>query len=457
MNEVSADAGVLFFTLALSTGTGLLCALVPLMHTRPKGLAVALNAGSTRGATASRHYIRRGLVVVQVALTIVIVVGAGLLLRTVSNLTTVDAGFDRSRLVTFLTTLPNFRYPDPASRAQLYRRLAERLRTIPGVQAASAMSGLPLNRPINAFDMQIEGGADPLGERARPIEYTQAVMSDYFETMRIPIVLGRAFQSGDAATPGLVAIVNETLAAAAWPDQNPIGRRVRRGDKLPWFTVIGVAKDVKQGGVDQPTRSEFYFLVEETGTAGVNWLFGSGAPGTMNLVLRTALPPAALSATIERIVREVDPAIPVVRLREMEDAFAESIRQPRLLAQLLAAFASLALLLAAIGIYGVLSYMVAERRREIGIRIALGAGTTTVLAKILKQGFVLTIVGTVAGIAGALGLSQLIASLLFGVRPTDIGTFAMVIMTILLVAAVACGVPAWRAARVDPIVALRYE
>jgi putative ABC transport system permease protein len=218
--------------------------------------------------------------------------------------------------------------------------------------------------------------------------------------------------------------------------------------------VVGVAKDVKQGGVDQKTGTETYFFVEQTVTLPPPRVT---APGTMNVVLRTVLPPAALSRIIERVVREADRAVPVVRLRDMNAVFAESISRPRLLAQLLGAFAALALLLAAIGTYGVLSYMVAERRREIGIRMALGADRSSVLAQVMTQGLLLTGIGVVAGLAGAVGLNRLIASLLFGVRPTDATTLAAVIATITLVAAVACWLPAWRASRLDPNVVLRDD
>jgi len=237
---------------------------------------------------------------------------------------------------------------------------------------------------------------------------------------------------------------------------NPIGQRLKPccGDQIPWFTVVGVAKDVKQGGVDQRTGHEFYFLVDQTANAPGPM---AQAPSTMNVVLRTTLPPSSLSQTIEAVVREADPAVPVVRLRDMDGVFNESIRRPRLLAQLLGAFAGLALLLAAIGTYGVLSYMVAERRREIGIRMALGADQSSVRAQVMKQGLTLTTVGIVAGLAGAFGLNRLIASLLFGVQPTDPATIVAVITTITLVASVACWLPAWRASRVDPNVVLRDD
>jgi predicted permease len=282
-------------------------------------------------------------------------------------------------------------------------------------------------------------------------------MTNYFETMGIPIVKGRSFLPSDAAS-GPVVIVNETLVNTFWRNVDPIGQTLKPGfanfARVPDFRVIGVAKDVKQGGVDKKTGTELYTLIDQRAMLPAPV---TGAPGTLNIVLRTTLPPASLRTAIEGIVREADPSVPIVRLRDMDGVFEESIRRPRLLAQLLGGFAGLALLLAAIGTYGVLSYMVTERRREIGIRMALGADSGSVVAQIMKQGLLLTAVGIVAGLAGAFALNRLIASLLFGVKPTDTSTMVAVVATITLVAAVACWLPAWRASRVDPNVVLRDD
>jgi hypothetical protein len=272
--------------------------------------------------------------------------------------------------------------------------------------------------------------------------------------MGVPIVAGRSFEPADATSPGRVVIVNETLANRIWKGRNPIGQRVRPnlsaaigvGDDS-WHTVIGVAKDVKQGGVEKATGSELYVSLDQLGMA---------AP-TMHVVLRTTLPPAALSRTLERLVRDVDPAVPIVRLREMDAVFAESIRRPRLLAQLLGAFAGLALLLAAVGTYGVLSYMVTARRREIGVRMALGASRSSVIGLVMRQGLQATGIGLIVGVAGALAVNRMIASLLFGVRPTDAATMAAVIVTISTVAAFACWLPGWRASRLDANAVLRAD
>jgi len=452
-SEVTVDMPVLLFTLGVALVTGVIVGLAPLMHTRASGLLTALKEGGAKGATnAARHHVRRGLVMAEVALAVMLVIGAGLLLRTVYNLTKVDGGFDRARLVTFSMTLPQATATG-SGRLQTYQRLLDKLRAVPGVQSATAMTGLPPNRPLNANDTDIDGYTAPPEGPYENVDYYQAVMSDYFDTMGIPIVQGRNFERADAASSGRVAIVNETMVNTFWKGKNPIGQRLRPccGDQIPWFTVVGVAKDVKQGGIDQKTGTEFYQFLDQF--AGE----GPGGPETMNLVLRTTMRPTALAQTIEGAVREVDRSVPVVRFQGMDDVFAESIRRPRLLAQLIGAFAGLALLLAAVGTYGVLSYMVAERRREIGIRLALGADHSRVMGQIMKQGLVLTAVGVVAGLAGALGLNRLIASLLFGVQPTDTTTMIGVVATITMVAAVACWVPAWRASRLDPNVVLRED
>jgi predicted lysophospholipase L1 biosynthesis ABC-type transport system permease subunit len=248
-----------------------------------------------------------------------------------------------------------------------------------------------------------------------------------------------------------VAIVNETLAQRLWKDRNPIGQRLRppgssfgaAGDA--WHTVIGVAKDVRQRGVERPPGSELYLSLDQERVA----------PPTMNVVIRTTLPPAALSRRIQQVVREVDAGVPVVRLRDMDSVFEESIRRPRILAQLLGVFGGLALLLAVIGTYGVLSHVVTERRREIGIRVALGATSADVLTQILKQGLQVTTIGVAIGISGALVVNQLIASLLFGVRPADGATIAVVVATVTTAAAGISWLPAWRASRLDPNVVFR--
>jgi predicted permease len=341
---------------------------------------------------------------------------------------------------------------DPDTRAQAYQRVLDRLRVAPGVLGAAAMSGLPPNRILEGIDTPVEHYTSDDGRPSEIVDYYQFVMGDYFGTMGIPIVAGRGFERTDNASQGKVAIVNETLAKRIWKGQSPIGRRLRPGSSFgaaedAWHTVIGIARDVRQRGVEHPAGTELYVFLDQHGVS----------PPSMNVVMRTALPPAALSGTIERIVREVDAGVPVVRLRDMDSVFAESIRRPTLLAQLLGSFAGLALLLAAIGTYGVLSCMVTERRREIGIRVALGAARSDVLTHFMKHGLQVTAVGIMIGLVGALAVNRLIASLLFGVQPADTMTFAFVITIIMAVAVVASWLPAWRASRLDPNVVLRGE
>jgi predicted permease len=457
-SEVTVDPVVLLFTLGVSVAAGVVFGLAPLMHTRFKLLAAALKEGGGKGAIGSaRHHVRRALVVAEVALAVMLVIGAGLLVRTVYNLSAVDAGFDRSRLVTFQISLPTADYPQARARAQLFQRLLENLRGVAGIQGASAMAGLPPDRPVNANTTDIGNYTAPPEGPFEIVDYYQSVMSDYFETMGIPIVQGRAFRSSDVAS-GPVVIVNEAMVQTFWKDVNPIGQTLKPGfapfAQVPDFTVIGVARDVKQGGVDKKTGTEIYTFVDQTAMMSAPVTF---APATMNIVMRTTLPPASLRTSIDAVMRQADPSVPIVRLRDMNGVFDESIRRPRLLAQLLGGFAGLALLLASIGTYGVLSYMVAERRREIGIRMALGAAQGSVLGAVMKQGLVLTGVGIVVGLSGAFALNRLIASLLFGVQPTDPITMAGVVATITLVAAIACWLPAWRASRVDPNVVLRGD
>jgi putative ABC transport system permease protein len=452
VSELSIDLPVLLVALAVSAGTALLFGFISLGRGIAGDMATALKDGA-RGASSSwRHYARRGLLVAQVACAVMLVIGAGLLVQTVYNLTRTDAGFDRSRLVTFSMTLP-MANSEADTRAQAYQRVLDGIRSVPGVLGTAAMSGLPPNRAPDAIATPIENYTSDEGSPVEIIDYYQFVMGEYFRTMGIPIVAGRAFERIDNASQGKVVVVNESLAKRIWKGQNPIGQRLRPpggsfgATQNVWHTVIGVARDVRQHGVERLPGTELYLSLDQHGIA----------PPSMNVVMQTTLPPPALSATIERVVREVDPAVPVVRLRDMESVFAESIGRPTLLAQLLGAFAGLALLLAAIGTYGVLSYMVTERRREIGIRVALGASRTDVLTQIMKQGLQVTGIGLAIGLIGALALNRLIASLLFGVQPTDLVTISVVIATIVAVAVVASWLPAWRASRLDPNVVLRGE
>jgi predicted permease len=453
--DVSLDLGVLAFTLIIGLATGAVFGLAPLLHLAPDATSMALKEGGTRStAGAGRNRVRRGLVAAEVALAVALVIGAGLLLRTVMNLSNVDTGFNRGQLVTFAIALPNATYSKPELLRTFYSRLIDGLKSTSGMQGVAAMTGLPPLRQVNANDTDIEGYTAPPEGPFSNVDYYNTVTAGYVETMGIPVVEGRSFQPTDAL--GATVMINQTMARTFYKDTSPIGRRVRPSApataQLPWFTIIGVLKDVKQGGVDKKTGTELYFNFEQLMTSVPT--FGVG---TMNIVMRTTQPVDALAGTIRATVAGLDPSLPIVKLRSIEDVFTESIGRPRLLAQLLGIFAGLAILLAAIGSYGVLSYMVTERRREIGIRMALGADRASVLRMVLTQGLRLTLAGVLVGLSAAFALSRLIASLLFGVTPTDPLTIAAVVALISLVAVVACYLPALGATRVDPMLVLRDE
>ncbi len=443
--HIAIDWRVLVFTLGVAVATGVIFGIAPLLHLGSESTAPALKEGSQR-ATSGRNLLRRSLVVGEVALAVALVVGAGLLIRTVGNLTSVDAGFDRSHLVTFAISLPVAKYTTPVDRRQFHQRLMDQLGGAPGVTSLAAMTGLPPLRQVDANTTTFENDTPAPNQPSQEVDYYQAITTGYLDTMGIPVVEGRAFSDSDIDGPPVV-MINQTMARTFWPGQNPIGRRLRPccNPATPWMTIVGILRDVKQGGVDKKTGTELYFHA------------GRNAAATMNIVIRTPLAAGALAGTIHRAVAGLDPTVPVVGLRGMDEVFGEAIGRPRLLSQLLAIFASLALLLSTIGIYGVLSYMVAERRREIGIRVALGATRQSVLRMVLGQGFRLTSAGLAIGLVIALASGRLISSLLFGVNASDPLTMAGVVALISVVAFIACYLPGHAATRVDPIVALRAE
>jgi predicted permease len=453
--DVVLDPAVLFFTLAISIVTGLLFGMAPLLQLRERIVNVSLKeAGQRSTSGAARARVRSLLVTAEVALAVVLVIGAGLLLRSFWNLLSVDAGFNRSRLATFGLVLPAAAYPQPQARIDFFTRLTSQLRQVPGVQGAAAMSGLPPMRLVNANDTDFEGyTASPEGPFEN-VDYYQTVTQDYLTTMGISIVDGRDFSAADTTgAGGLVVMVNETLAKTFYKGQSPIGKRLRVGgpqSQNPWLTIVGVVRDVKQGGVGSKTGTELYFLAEQGRL--VNF-----SPTNMNIVVRSPMPLEALAPAVRKIVGEMDPTLPIIRLRTMDDVFAESVSRPRFLAQLLGLFAGLALVLAAIGTYGILSYSVSERRKEIGIHMALGATRRTVLGMVLAQGARVTVVGLALGVGAALLVTRVLQTQLFNVKPTDPGTIAAVVGFIALVAATACVLPASRATRVDPMVVLREE
>ena len=329
-----------------------------------------------------------------------------------------------------------------------------KLEEIPGVQSASAMQGLPPFRQLNANDVDFEGYTFVVGSDT-PIEnvdYYQYITLDYFETMGIALRDGRVFNAGDAAG-GPVVVVNEALAKRFYPNQSPLGKRLNPflTQDTTWFTIVGVVKDVKQGGLEAPAGTELYFFYDQLPR------LAGFAPLQMNVVLRSPRAVEALSPGIREAVRAMDPRLPIVQLRSMEEVVGASVTRQRFLSLLLGIFAAVALTLAAIGTYGILSYMVTERQREIGIRMALGAGRGQVVALVLRQGLGIAALGIGLGVVGAMGLSRVTSTLLYGVSPSDLATYVSVAGIIAIVATLACVVPTRRATRVDPLQAIRAD
>jgi len=449
-SEIGIDGSVLAFSFGISILTGLLFGLAPLAHLTVGSIGSTLKDGGQRATAASgRQLLRRVLVVSEIAAAVMAVVVCGLLLKSFWNRQQVDPGFRAAGLSTFQIYLPSTTYPEASDLVGFFQQLSKELTAIPGVESASAMSGLPPVRRLNANDMAFEGIERTPDGPPQNVDFWQVVTEGYFETMEIPLVAGRVFQESDTASPSVV--INQTMAQVFWPDQNPVGRRIKPpGDEIPWFTIVGIVKDVKQAGLDEETGTECYFYYPVLASAGF-------APRSMNLVLRSTLPPGSVATEARNVVWGRDAALPIAGLRAMEEVLDGSLSRPRMIAMLLVVFAGLALCLAAVGTYGVMSYSVAERTNEIGIRIALGAGSSRVLGMVLKQGLVLAASGLAIGLLAAIALTRFLSSFLFGVSSTDLTTFIAVPVTLLVVALVACLVPAYRAVRVEPTTALRYE
>ncbi|HET9423734.1 MAG TPA: ABC transporter permease [Gemmatimonadaceae bacterium] len=454
--EIGIDPLVLLVTIAIAVGTSLIFGLAPLLHLGDAAVTAVIKEGGTRGTpSATRHRVRRGLVMAEIALAVMLVVGAGLLVRSFSNLTHVDAGFDPDDIVTFGIVMPPATYTSPERRGAFIADMQSRLKAIPGVQAVAAMQGLPPQRSVNANDTEFEGVPQGPDLPAHNVDYYQFATAGYFEAMRIPLVQGRGFESADAAGAPVI-VINEATAKRFYKDGNALGRRMRPccdgpNSPVPWFTIVGIAKDVKQGGLDQPAGTEMYFNIEQGARPN------GFVPNGVNLVLRTSQPLGAVAPAIQRVVRTMDPALPIIQLRTMTDVFGGTVTRQRFLSTLLAIFGAVALTLAAIGTYGVVSYLVTERQREIGIRVALGADSGRVARLVLTQGLSLAVIGILAGAAGAYALSRLSAKLLFGVSPADPATYAGVAAVIAAVALIACMLPARRAMRVDPLTAIRGD
>ena len=449
-DEIAVDPRVLLFTLLVAVGTGLLFGLAPLMHIRHARLSSSLREGGQRTtAGAGRQALRRVLVAAELALAVVLLVGAGLMLRSFEALQKVNPGFQPEGLVSFQLFLPSATYPEAADQAGFFQRLFQRLEGLPGVTSVAAMQGLPPRRDVNANDTEFENVPTPPEGPPHNVDFYQTVTAGYLNTVGAPVVRGRGFEPADANSP--VVLINERLAQVFYPGQDPIGRRVRPyfGPDTPLLTIVGVVADVKQGGLEAETGTELYFMYEQGPV-----LFDF-APRTMYVVARTRGDTGALLRAIPGEVRAIDAALPVAQLQAMDEVLHTSMAQPRFLTLLLGIFAAVALALAAIGTYGVIAYSVLERRQEIGIRMALGARAAGVVGLILGQALAVAGLGLAIGVAGAYGLTRLLQTLLFGVSATDAATFIAAPLVLAAVAALACVVPALRAATVDPAQVLK--
>ncbi|MDX1493809.1 MAG: ABC transporter permease [Longimicrobiales bacterium] len=452
LSEVRLDGTVLGFTTGIAILTGLFFGLAPTRHVATSDLARSLRDGGTRStSSAGQRRLRSLLVVSETALALILAVGAGLMIRSFSELNAVEPGFDPQGKLTFQIYLPASDYPDGESQLAFQTGLRERLAAEPGVTGVAAMSGLPPVRRLNANDTQIEGYVQTQDSPPQNVDFYQTITHDYLETMDIAVVEGRGFEPTDDGGAVPVALVNETLARTFYPGENPIGRRLRPGfNNGPWLEIVGVVEDVKQAGLDQPVGTELYFHYPQAYAQG-------GPPRTVNFVVATAGEPTALAPSVRRTVWDIDGSLPVSGLQTMSDVMGDAMARTRFLTSLLAAFAGLALLLAAVGTYGVMSYAVTQRGRELGIRMAMGAEAARVQRLVLGEGLKVAAVGLVLGIAGAWALTGILESLLFGVDVRDPASFLLGPVILTAVAVVACWIPARRATRVDPVTVLREE
>ena len=450
--QVGLDWRVLAFTLALSLITCLVFGLIPAWHASKPDLQTALEqSGRTSGPGAARLRFRQTLVVFQVSIAVMLVIGAGLLVKSFWRLQQVDPGFRSERILSAGVTLPRSKYTGPTEINNFFKQLHERVSGMPGVEAATIAYDHPLQSNwLDSFE--VEGRVNPAGSQAPSANFIP-VGTTYFETVRAEIVRGRSFTAQDDQDHPGVVIVNEAFVRHYFPAEEPLGRRLRPGppgriwdgERLTSFEIIGVARDVKFDGLAAPSEPAYY-------------LPASQAPlEDMTVLVRTSSDPRAVISSLRQAVWSIDPNQPLSNINTLEKIVADSIAQPRLNMLLMMLFGGLALLLSAVGIYGLLSYAVTQRTQELGIRMALGANVSDVLKLVLKQGMLLALIGEAIGLAGAFALTRLMSGLLFGVTPTDTTTFAGVVVVLTLTALLACYIPARRATKVDPLIALRYE
>jgi putative ABC transport system permease protein len=445
LGPVELDGPVLFFSAAITVGAGLLFGALPARWAARAGLADALQTRTGDGAAPGRGDARTIFVAVQLALCIVLLVGAGLLTRSLARIRQVPLGFEPDRLLTAEFRLPASKYGNDTVIAQFAEQALERIRAVPGIRSAALLGSVPLSGNWATTSYLPEGQAPP-ADGVPPTTQVNFVSEGFFGTMGMPVLRGRDFTPADRAGSAPVALVGEELARRAWPGRSPIGERLRvLGPPEFVATVVGVVGNVRQFTVSEPPTPQLYLAKAQN-------------PGIFSsVVARTDGDPDALGDALLGAIWSVDPDQPVWKIRSMESLVARDLAPQRFTAVLCGSFAALALLLAMVGVYGVMSYAVAQRTREIGIRMALGAGRSEVERMVLWRGLRIIAVATVLGLAAAYGAARLIASQLFGVPPTDPVTFAAVPFGLAAVAMVACWLPARRAARVDPVVALQAE
>ncbi|MGH9747753.1 MAG: ABC transporter permease [Candidatus Acidiferrales bacterium] len=450
VGEVGIDLRVLLFTVGAALVTGILFGLAPIVPLAFQNLQSSLKdtVGSTT-STAGAQGFRRALVAGELAMALVLLIGCGLMVRGFWKLQEVNTGVNASSVVTMEVALPSATYTKPEAFDAFWTRLQARLNELPGAKSAGLASGLPPIRPPNMNDTHVEGYVRQKDGPIENVEFYQVVTKEYFQAMGIRLIEGRLFDDRDAAGTPDTAIVNQTMARTFWGNGSPVGHRVQPGGpQQPFCTVVGVVEDAKNAGIDKPTGTELYLPHAQK--------VGSGSQ-SMFVVVRAQGDPMSLAGAVRREVQTLDPAIPVAHVRMMEDVLSSAQSRPRFLTLLLTLFSGVALVIATVGIYGVISYSVARRSKEFGLRMALGAQRKDVLGLVMKQGVLLTLIGVGVGIAAAFGLTRLMASLLFGVQPTDALTFASVSALLGFIALCASYIPARRATQVDPMKALRYE
>ncbi len=464
LETLTLDGHVFVFLLVITACAGVVFGLAPALKASRVDLTESLKEGarsSTQGVRRSRA--RNLLVVSEFALAMVLLVGAGLILRSFVALLAVDPGFDPANVIAMTVSLTGSRDADPHRRPAFFRELAERVRELPGVESASAINHLPLYGDNWGIPFVIEG-RPPAPPGQGPSAAFLAVLPGYFHTMRIPIKEGRDFTQQDVLDAPHVVIINELVANRYWPNENPVGRRIAvpglgvttddTAKTLDWFTIVGIVRDTKQADLGDPAEEQMIFPYLQTRFYLEN---PHSYATSLTLVVRTSLKPSVVTSAVENTVQSMDKGVPVSDVITMKQAMALQVSEPRFYVLLLGAFAAVALSLATVGIYGVVSYSVARRTHEIGIRLALGAQGRDVLGMIVSEGARLALTGIGIGVIAAFGLTRLMASLLYGVGASDTLTYASVGALLAVAALAACYIPAQRAMRVDPIIALRYE